>query len=78
MCSYRTLSGNQIIPQIQMLHADKGGIYPSLEVLDWQGPDAASCSWGLRRIPRRAGSARSGAAARRRNGAGRSQEMRCT
>jgi len=35
---YRTLCSNQIILQIQVLHTDKGGIFPSLEVLDWQGP----------------------------------------
>jgi len=39
LIAYRTLGGNQIILQIQMLHTDKGGTYPSLEVLDWQGPD---------------------------------------
>jgi len=39
LVAYRTLGGNQIILQIQMLHTDKGGTYPSLEVLDWIGPD---------------------------------------
>jgi hypothetical protein len=39
LVAYRTLSGAQIILQIQQLHADKGGVYPSLEVLDWQGED---------------------------------------
>jgi len=39
LIAYRTLGGNHIILQIQMLHTDKGGTYPSLEVLDWQKPD---------------------------------------
>lgn len=39
LVAYRTLSANQIILQVQMLHSDKGGTYPSLEVLDWLGPD---------------------------------------
>ncbi len=39
LVAYRTVAGNQIILQIQLLHADKGGTYPSLEVLDWLGPD---------------------------------------
>jgi hypothetical protein len=39
LVAYRTVGGNQIILQIQMLHTDKGGTYPSLEVLDWQGAD---------------------------------------
>jgi hypothetical protein len=39
LVAYRTLGGNQIILQIQMLHTDKGGTYPSLEVLDWLEPD---------------------------------------
>jgi len=39
LIAYRTLADNQIILQIQMLHTDKGVTYPSLEVLDWQGPD---------------------------------------
>jgi hypothetical protein len=38
LVAYRTLSGGQIILQIQQLHTDKGGVYPSPEVLDWQGP----------------------------------------
>jgi hypothetical protein len=39
LVAYRTLRGSQIILQVQMLHTDKGGTYPSLEVLDWLGPD---------------------------------------
>jgi hypothetical protein len=39
LVAYRTLGGNQIILQIQVMHTDKGGTYPSLEVLDWQGQD---------------------------------------
>ena len=38
LVAYRTLSGAEIILQIQQLHTDKGGVYPSLEVLDWRGP----------------------------------------
>jgi hypothetical protein len=37
LVSYRTVGGSLIILQIQMLHTDRGGTYPSLEVLDWQG-----------------------------------------
>jgi hypothetical protein len=39
LVAYRTLGGNQITLQVQMLHADKGGTYPSLEVLEGLGPD---------------------------------------
>src|SRR5579863_1077482 len=39
LVAYQTVGGNQIILQIQMLHTDKGGTYPTLEVLDWLGPD---------------------------------------
>ena len=37
LVSYRTRSEDLVILQIQQLHTDKGGTYPSLEVLDWQG-----------------------------------------
>lgn len=39
LVAYRTLGGNQIVLQVQILHSDKGGTYPSLEVLDWLGPE---------------------------------------
>lgn len=50
LVAYRTVGGNQIILQIQMLHTDKGGTYPSLEVLDWQGPDLPAAE-GIDALP---------------------------
>src|SRR5258707_624787 len=56
LIAYRLRSGDHMIVRVTDLHTDKGGTYPSCEVLDWQGkviPDAASLQrFGLRPVRR--------------------------
>jgi len=52
LIAYRLLSGDEMILRVTDLFADKGGTYPSCELLDWQGqeiPDAET----LRALPLR-------------------------
>jgi hypothetical protein len=55
LVAYRLRSGDRMILRVSDLLTDKGGTYPSCEVLDWQGqdiPDAASLQrLGLRPVP---------------------------
>jgi hypothetical protein len=39
LIAYTLLSGDHMIVRVTNLHSDKGGTYPSCEVLDWQGRD---------------------------------------
>jgi hypothetical protein len=56
LVAYRLRSGDRMIMRVTDLHTDKGGTYPSCDLLDWQGqdiPDAARLQHlGLRPVRR--------------------------
>ena len=60
LIAYRLLSGSFIVFQVMDLHKDAGGVAPTCEIFDWQGPELAPPStfesWPMRgQIPFAAG-----------------------